>query len=228
MLGSQPDQFAKESGYRREYFCHQMFDFAGNRVPNSSRFFRATRSDEYIGPGLAMISGHSSLDCISEFVWSQILPFSSPVDVKADLPRIMEKLVEIRKHYNTYNELNDAHKHHEAGELKASVRSAASAVDAIIRYYRGLWGVAVPGRRLQFDEKIEQVLIEAGKPSYKLVDPKNSARLLYLYRARNSMHEGDCYYKDDSGKEIQIASKEQVEGFIDAAEQFVLWIDSVG
>jgi hypothetical protein len=228
VLKSHNDQFAKQKGYRREYFCHQSFDFAGNRVPNSSRFFRLTDSNEHIGPGLAMIFGHSSPDYINEFAWSQILPFTNPIDVKTDFPRIMEKLIEIRKHYNTYNELNDSHRFHIAGELKASVRSAASAVDAIIRYYCNLWGVAFPKRDLRFNEKIEQVLKKAEKPSYKIVDPTNSEKILYIYRARNSMHEGDCYYKDKSGKVIQITSKEQVKDFIDAAEQFILWIDSIG
>jgi hypothetical protein len=228
VLKSHDDQFAKEKAYRREYFCHQIFDFAGNRVPNSSQFFHLTSSNDYIGPGLAMISGHFSHDYINEFVWSQIIPFTNPIDVKTDFPKIVQKLIEMRKQYNTYNELNDSRRHQIAGELKASIRAAASAVDAIIRYYCNLWGVAFPKRDLQFNEKIEQVLKEAGKPSYKTVDQDNSKKLLYLYRARNSMHEGDCYYRDNSAKIIKITSKEQVEDFIDAAEQFTLWIDSIG
>lgn len=221
------DQFATVKAYRREYFNRQIFDICGNRRPSNSEKYCLTDIGEYIGPGVACIAGHSSLEYINELVWSQIIPFSNPKDMATDLPKIKQKLVEIRKHYNTYNELNDARRLHSTGELKSAIRSAASSVDAILRYYCSLWDVAFPGRGLQFHEKIETVLKEAKKPSYQSIDPLNSERLLYLYRARNSMHEGDCYYKDNSGNVVQITNKDQVGDFIDAAEQFTLWVDSV-
>ena len=42
------------------------------------------------------------------------------------------------------------------------------------------------------------------------------------------MHEGDCYYKDRTGKIIQITNVDQARELVDAAEQFTLWVDSLG
>lgn len=226
-LATYTDQHANVKAYRREYFSKQIFDICGKRRPSSSENYRLTEVGEYIGPGVSAIINHNSLEHVNEFVWSQIIPIPNPTNVTSDLPRIRKQWKQIKKHYNTYNELTDARRHLLEGELKACIRSAASAVDAILRYYCSLWGVRFPSSRLSFDQKIEDVLMSAAKPSYQSVSSINSEKLLYLYRARNSMHEGDCYYKDNYGKVIQIQTKIQVEEFIDAAEQFTLWIDSI-
>ena len=226
ILQEDKDQFATQKAYRREYLCHQMFDFFGNRRPSSIEKYYLTEIGDYVGPGLASIAGLSSFDHINEFVWSQIIPFKNPKDVATDLPRIRENRAEMRKHHNTYNELNDARRLLSSGELKSAIRAAASSIDAILRYYCSLWEVAFPTKGY-FNEKIEKVLKEANKLSYKKMNPRNSDRLLYLYRARSSMHEGDCYYKDNSGNIIQIITKDQVGELVEAAEQFTLWVDSL-
>ena len=226
-MATYTDQHATVKAYRREYFSQQIFDIRGKRRPSSSKNYCLTGVGEYIGPGVAAIVNRNSLEHVNEFVWSQIIPIPNPTNVTTDSPRIRKQWKEIKKHYNTYNELTDARRHHLGGDLKASIRSAASAVDAILRYYCSLWGVHFPSGRLPFNQKIENVLMSAAKPSYQSVSSINSEKLLYLYRARNSMHEGDCYYKDNYGKVVQIQTKIQVEEFIDSAEQFTLWIDSI-
>jgi len=226
-LKNDKDQFSTQKGYRREYLGHQMFDACGNRRPSTSEKYYLSDIGEYVGPGVASIVGHNSFELLNEFVWSQIIPIANPTDVASDLPRIHEKLTEIRKHYNTYNELNDARRLLSNGELKSAIRSAASSIDAILRYYCSIWEVAFPGMRLQFGDKIEKVLAGAGKPSFKNLNPDSSEKLLYLYRARNSMHEGDCYYNDMTGKTIRIINSDQVGDLVSAAEEFTLWVDSL-
>ena len=62
---------------------------------------------------------------------------------------------------------------------------------------------------------------------WRLGLPDSLELILYAYRARNSSHEGDCYYKDRAGNTIQIKRVEQVEPLVDAVNRFVLWIDSI-
>lgn len=225
-LKNDKDQFSTQKAYRREYLGHQIFDIFGNRRPNPSEEYYLTEIGEYTGPGVATIAGNTKLEVVNEYVWSQLIPIANPTDAATDLPRIRQRLAEIRKHYNTYNELNDARRHLSNGELKAAIRSAASSIDAIIRYYCAIWEIP-PGKRLQFHDKIEKVLRDANKPSFKNIDPVNSDRLLYLYRARNSMHEGDCYYNDLSGGIVHIESTDRVATLLGAAEVFTLWLDSL-
>lgn len=227
ILKNDSDQFVMQKAYRREYYHHQFFDIRGKRRPNPDGNFYLTENGEFIGPGFATICDNLDVDNVNEFVWSEILPISNTTKGEKDTPKIRKKFAEIRKHYNSYNELNIARRLLSNNELKSSIRAAASSIDAILRYYCSLWEVPFPSKGYKFNEKIERVLKEASKPSYKSIDPINSNKLLYLYRARNSMHEGDCYYKDDSGNIIQIRQKKQVEEFVSAAEQFSLWIDSL-
>lgn len=224
------DQPSRTPGYRRQYFSSQIFDIAGNRIPNSSRNYVPTNIGDYIGPGIAFFPNQTSFDSIDQFVWSQIIPFPNQTGKEDDIPIVYQKAYEITKHYNSYNELSDARKHligNDTKDIKACIRSAASAIDAILKYYCNIWQIQFPKRDLQFDEKIEDVLRKANMPSYKEADPESLLKLLYLYRARNSMHEGDCYYKDNEGNQIEIKTKEQAELFLKAAESFTLWIDSI-
>lgn len=69
--------------------------------------------------------------------------------------------------------------------------------------------------------------MDAGKPSFKNLNPDACEKLLYLYRARNSMHEGDCYYNDLAGKSVHITNSDQVGDLVSAAEEFTLWVDSL-
>jgi len=230
------DQFASVPGYRREYFNSQIFDLSGKRRPSSSEKYVATPAKEYIGPGVSFITNISPFDnvaeggalgIINELVWSQIVPFPQQSDFKTDLPKIRKKALEIKKHYNSYNELVDAHRLLSANEIKACVRSTASAVDAILRYYCEIWDINFPITQIPFDEKIEKILTEANKPSYKAFAPDTLLKLLYVYRARNSMHEGDCYFRDTQGNTVPVKTPKQATEFIDAVEAFTVWIDSI-
>ena len=221
------DQCAKQTGYRRQYFNWQMFDIVGNRRPGSGGLFVPTDMGDLIGPGFVSLPDVNSVHTVNELVWSSILSFPGRTSVADDLPRIQRKVEALQKHYNGNHELRDARRHLTNNEIKAAVRSAASAVDAILRFYCDLWDVRMPAGSLQFDEKIEKVLQDAGRPSYRSVEPDSLELILYVYRARNSMHEGDCRYRDDTGNEIAVRKPAQVENLIKAVEGFVVWIDSL-
>ena len=77
-----------------------------------------------------------------------------------------------------------------------------------------------------FVEKIEEILGAAGMPSYRSVAPDDAEKIGHLYRARNSMHEGDIYFVDSSGVRRQV-NNIQAEEFIAAAERFAIWIDAL-
>ncbi len=240
ILRDSPDQFATVPGYRRQYIHTQSTDIAGNRRPSSSESYTSTGIGEIIGPGVTVLPNTSDpsptispiaaviqrIDHL-EFVWSQIIPFPEQSNLTDDLPEIREKVKAIRLHYSTYDELHRARKYLSDGEIKAAIRFGAASMEVILRYYCKMWGVKFPTDRISFDEKIERVLSEASKPSYRDVDPTSSKNLLYLYRARSSMHEGDCSYKDDHGSQIRIKRIDQAEGLVKAAEEFTIWIDSI-
>ncbi len=221
------DQIATTYGYRREYFNQQLFDISGNRRPSNIKNFVATEIGEYIGPGVSCLTNVDPIKNINELVWSWIIPFKDRKNIENDLPNLEEKITAIRKHFNSYDELEDARRHLSSGEIKACIRSAASSIDAILRFYCKAWGTRFPMGNIQFDDKIETILDNVGKPSYESVDRENLEKLLYLYRARNSMHEGDCYFKNNSGNLIFITEPSQAENLVRAAEEFTLWIDSL-
>ena len=104
------------------------------------------------------------------------------------------------------------------------MRTAASAVDPLIRFYLTDL-IQFPGGHLTFDQKIEHVLAASGMPSYASVDANGLSLLGKLYRARNSMHEGDIYFKEATGTSVKV-DVPMAETFLAAAEQFALWIDS--
>ncbi len=221
------DQRATVPGYRREFFHSQLFDILGNRRPSNQAIFVPSELGEPIGPGLACFPDLEAFEGVNEVVWSPILAFPHRSTFGQDKPVIKQALVALRKQYNSYSELSDARRHLERREIKATVRSAASAVDAYLRHLREAWVGNEAPKHLPFDEKIEHVLSSVGKPSYKSVEPTHSKNLLYLYRARNTMHEGDCYYDREDGHRIRLSEASQIEPLIDAVESFVLWADSV-
>ena len=221
------DQRATIWGYRREFFNSQLFDILGTRRPSDQATFVPTEIAEPIGPGVADFPELDALKGINELVWSQILPFAHRSTFDNDKTAIRQALTALQKQYNSYSELDDSRRHLQRKELKASVRSAASAVDAYLRHLQDTWAVKSPPGHLPFDEKIEHVLRTVNKPSYKAIEPNHSRQLLYLYRARNTMHEGDCFYNREDGQRVRVIDPSQVEGFIVAVESFVLWADSV-
>ncbi len=221
------DQIARHVGYRRKYVDRQIYDIKGNRRPKSSENYVPTNVGEYVGPGVASLPDISPIDNINEFVWSQIIYFPDRSSLAKDLPRIKAKALEFRKHYNGYNELIDARRHLDKGEVKACVRAGASAVDAILRFNCSQWDVCFPTKPVPFDQKIEDILALSGMPSYKAVDPENLQNLLYLYLARNKMHEGDCFYKDKLGNIVQVKTVDQCSTLLASVESFVVWVDSI-
>ncbi len=221
------DQRASVLSYRREFFHTQLFDVFGQRRPNDFAGFSPTDLNEPIGPGFAWLPDERGIDLINEFVWSPILPFKNRSTFEQDMPIVGRVLGSLRRYYNSYSELRDARRHLDANELKASVRSSASALEACLLHLRQAWDGSSPPRHLPFDEKIECVLRSIGKPSYRAVEPDLSKTLLYLYRSRNSMHEGDCYYDRDDGKRIHITKKSQAKCFVEAVESFVIWADAI-
>jgi len=221
-----PDQCATGIGYRREFFDRQIFDIAGNRRPNSRETYVPTEVGEPIGPGVASLTDVDPFNNINEFVWTQILPFPNRTKLADDISDIRRAVAALRKYYNGYNELKDAERHAANGEVKAAARSAASAADAVLNYYRELWKIAPPPKNLTFDEKIEHVLREANQPSYRSAAHDNLETLLNLYRARNSMHEGDCSFRDRNGNLKKISKISQLHPFIRAVQDFVVWMDA--
>ena len=105
--------------------------------------------------------------------------------------------------------------------------SAASAVDAALRYYCTEWAVIFPTQRnMAFDERIERILSDARRPSYRSIDVKGIVDLLYLYRSRNAMHEGDCFYRDDSTGTDVYCEMSHARRFFNVAQTFAYWLDS--
>lgn len=230
LLWAEPDfadQRATIAGYRREFFNRQFFDIAHNRRPSSRESYVPTDTGDPLGPGVATVPEVGAFDNINELVWTPALSFPNRTTVDADLPVIRKIVADLRTHYNGYNELQDAERHISNGEVKAAVRSAASAVDAILRYYSDFWSSARPPRELPFDEKIESVLRDSGRPSYRNVADAGLDQLLYLYKARNSMHEGDCCYADRAANLVRVTTIDQVRPFVEAVIDFICWIDAL-
>jgi hypothetical protein len=220
------DQRATTLGYRREFVHSQTFDILGSRRPSSIATFAASELGEPIGPGVATILEAWTPELVNELVWSPVLHFQNRSTIEHDKSAIQAALEALRRHYNSYSELRDARRHLERSELKAAVRSAASAVDACLLHIRQASGVLKPPNGLPYDQKIEHVLRSVGRPSYQTLEHAHSKQLLYLYRARNSMHEGDCFYMQDDGTRIQVREAAQVLQFVESAEAFILWADS--
>lgn len=222
------DQRAHQPGYRREYFTQQIFDVMGNRRSSSKGTYVSTEIDEPTGPGVVTFREWSGFnDEVNELVWSPTLPFHNRTTFEQDKARIKAALDALQKHYNSNSEFEAAERYLEAGDLKAAVRFAASAVDAILHYYINVWDLTEPPRYLPFDEKIDNMLQAAGRPTYRSVNLEGSVHLRHLYRCRNSMHEGDCYYNDDTGFRVNVRSASIVAPWVKTVEQFIIWIDSL-
>lgn len=221
------DQRATTVGYRRLYYDHQIGDICRNRRPNSLERYKKTAVGDPVGPGVSCLPSVSPFEFPNELVWSPILSFPGATNQQNDIIEIRQKIQSQKKHSNGYNELRDANRHLKNNEVKAAVRSAAPAIDAILHYYCETWNVKFPNDKgMPFDEKIETVLGKANKPSYRQADPSTLQTILFLYRSRNSMHEGDCWYNDGTGKRVEVKTIAQASEFVEAVERFVIWIDS--
>lgn len=159
------DQRALFKGYRREFFNQQIFDISDRRRPSTQATYAPTDQNEPTGPGVVTFREWNALTSINEFVWSPILSLRNRTTFNNDKPAIQRALKALRKNYNSYSEFFDTERYVEAGDVKASVRSAASSVDAILRYYIDFWDLSFPTGHLTFDEKIDNVLQRANRPT---------------------------------------------------------------
>jgi hypothetical protein len=219
------DQLASVNGYRWAYIQSQMLDIDGDRRPSHSRAYSRVKAGDFSGPGLAVIDS-ISYPSINEMGWSQALPFPGATDIHTDLPAVQSLEEKIALHINANEDLAHAESRLLEDDIKGCVRSAAPAVEARLRFWCDVWGIPFP-QHGPFDDKIEQVLTQAGKSSFRAADPVNSERLLYLYRARNSSHRADCYYNDATGTRNDLTCRQDVQPLLDAACEFCVWIDGL-
>lgn len=222
------DQILAQDGYRYGYWTHGL-DFVRNPVPAPGEYHNADRG-EPIGPGHTSLFGFSfggNTEIYSlALVWSQAFSLPNRTNLQADEAAIRKRAQELRRHYNSRDELWRAEADLHQRDVKGCIRSAASAVDAALRFYCAEWSVLFPKAPIPFDQKIERILGQAGKPSYRAVDPAGLRDLLHLYRARNASHEGDCYYRDDHLGTDVYCNITHARKFLSAAQTFTYWIDS--
>jgi hypothetical protein len=221
-----PDQRAVVTGYRREFTQHQVFDIRGARRQSPFKKFVSSEIGEPIGPGVVTIHD-STYERINELVWSPILSFPNRSTFAADKEKVNLLVNALPRHYNSFSEIRDARRHLANSEIKAAVRSAASAVEAYILHLQKAYKLPSPGDELPFDQKIEHTLAAAGRPSYAAIEASRSKLILYLYRARSSMHVGACEYKKEDGTTIKVAESHQAEPLVEAANAFIIWADSL-
>jgi hypothetical protein len=211
-----------------------MADFSGNPFPEVGQrgFYLPTSPDVPVGPGFVHLPTFNHESDGRQFhelglLWSQCVHIPNPNgDPIADGERIWKRALEIRKHHNSYDELKDADRHSADNDRKGVVRSAASAIDAILRHYCAEWSVSLPDDDRPFNEKIDRVLQDANRPKYSDADPAGSKDVLRLYRARSSMHDGDCCYNDPDTKKRVDVTIEAARALLEAAKRCVLWMDS--
>jgi len=223
------DQLLSRDGYRYGYWTPGL-DFVRNPVPAPGKYVNAD-CGEPLGPGHASLAGFGFTEAGPAshslgLVWSQAFSFPSRTNPVTDDTAIRKRAKALKTHYGSKDELRRAEEALQRGDVKDCIRSAGAAVDAALRFYCAEWGVSFPPKHLPFDQKIETVLQQGSRPLYVTVDRAGLQDLLHLYRARNTQHEADCYYHDDSlGKDIY-CERPHAQRFLDAARTFAFWIDS--
>ena len=150
-----------------------------------------------------------------------------------DRQQIEKQIRRIKSHYNSYYALRDAQAFlAEASNtaasrhIKAAVIFAASAVEASLRFYADMWGVKFSGSG-DLDRRIEQVLSEAGRPSYRKIENETLLKLRNLYLARNSIHWVDCSYREENSGTDVIVDKTIATDLVEAAKRFIFWLESI-
>ena len=222
------DQILSHDGYRYSYWTFNV-DYVGNPRPTRGKYHHAD-CGEPVGPGYTSLNAigftEDLLPHSIALVWSQAFSFPNRTNAQTDDIAIRNRVKEIKRHYNSKDELAKAQEYLRYNDVKGCIRSAASAVDAALRYYCSEWRVTFPNQPISFDQKIELILQQALRPSYRLGDATGLRDLLHLYRARNAIHEGDCYYKDDQlGKDVPCETS-HARRFFAAAQTFAFWLDS--
>jgi hypothetical protein len=224
-----PGQCVSTDGYRWGYFTEDR-DFCGNPVPHPFGHYVFANKGEPVGPGYSMIEGFDHRLQPSFFhvglVWSQAFSLSNRTDAITDQVRITRRVKDLKKHWNSYDELQLADRYFEQRDVKGTVRSGASAVEAACRFYAAEWQVPLGQGHQSFNDKIESLLAGSGRPSYRTVNQPGYEALGILYRARNTIHEGDCYYPDRAlGCDVPVDHR-LAGDLLNAAKQFLFWLDS--
>jgi hypothetical protein len=225
-LRSATDQILSECGYRRAYITTTM-DFNRNPVPSSGWHLEKAESKEPRGPGFICLDERIADNNCRCLVWSQAISFPNRTTLIQDQKEVKERIQKVRWHWNAYDEIRNADRYIDQRDIKGAVRSAASAVDASIRSYAGLYGKEhLLKSKLPFNDKIEEVLKDAGQDSYQAINPESSRSLLKLYRARNSMHTGDCCYTDPDTGKTETVDTSMAREFVIEAKNFFLWLSA--
>lgn len=224
-LRTAPDQLITTPGYRRAFYTSTI-DINRNPVPSSKWHLTEAAATEPLGPGFVRLDTIADDGNYHALVWSQAVSFPGGKVSANGQSEIEKRIQEVKLHWNSYNEIRDAERFAQQGNVKAAVRFAAPALEAAVKFYSALWGVPMP-QSGTFAEKIEKVLQDAGRPSYGNLAPESLKSLLCLYRARNSMHEADCYYVDpDSGDRV-VVDTGGARSLIAEARDFLLWLDGL-
>ena len=223
------DQQVMQIGYRREIYHVPSVDIVGKPRPVPSDHFNPADIGEPVGPGFVSFDNSQFLDFKSQVVWSEFIKFPNRTDYLSDKHAI-DLLVDAHtRRFNSHSELRDSKKYIQAEDRKGAVRAAASAVDACLNHLIEVHKIQMPSDKVLggFDKKIEQALKLAGLPPFTRLEPEHARNILYLYRARSKMHEGDCYYKDNGGYRVNINRIEQVKPLVESAHAFIFWMDTV-
>ena len=185
-LKALPDQLLAQDGYRYSYWTPGL-DFVRNPTPAPGKFHNADRG-EPVGSGHTSLFGfgfgeNSQFHSLA-LVWSQAFSFANRTNAQVDGAAIRRRGQELKRHYNSRDEIRRAEDDLRQRDVKGCIRSAASAVDAALRYYCAEWNVPFPTAPIPFDQKIESILQQAGRPSYRSIDAGGLRDLRHLYRAQ--------------------------------------------
>lgn len=229
------DQRAQVLGYRREFRHIPSPDILGRDRPFPANGYTETDAGEPLGPGFVTFDDPSyPLGVNSQYVWSEILKYPDRTIFDDDKVTLTQKIEARVRHFNSHSELRDSKRYVESTDakpsvIKAAVMAAASATEACLKHCIEANHLTMPKgyASLPFDEKIEMVLVLAGHPSFKQLEPEHARNLLYLYRARNARHEGDCYYRDNGGYKVSVKTIEQVRHLVDSTHTFIFWMDTL-
>jgi hypothetical protein len=229
-LVTESDQITSDAGYRW-MFMSPVSDLYHTPFSDPDGEYLHTSKGTPVGPGFVTLETYSTRWCERSFssfnlVWSQAISLAPSNNPDSDLLRIDQKAQRLRKKWNSYDELRLARKYSEKYDVKGIVRSSASAVDSAIRFYCGEWGISFPSGRMPFDYKIEEALRLANRPSYFASHNNERDYLLHLYRARNSMHEGECLYKESQSNRIVVVTIDIARNFLESAKEFLVWLES--
>ncbi len=228
ILNTRTDERANCPNCKRVYHIENS-DATGNPFKSSACNYYEHYDAVPNGPGLIHIPSiprTANIPPQIARVWSQSIKFSNKADIKDDI-KIKNKVKRIKTHWNAHRELSDAKKYLSCHDIKGTIRSSSSAIEAALKFYCNEWNIKWPSQQgMQFDERIDCILKSGGRTLYSSIDSKASVKLLHLYRARSSMHEGDCYYNDNNTNSDINVNIAIAEDFFNTASEFIIWLDA--